>query len=498
MAISKEQPLRPYVQALGDAVDINSVLSAGAVEAFGTVAQMQSATYLTAGMVCHTNGFHSEGDGGAAWYVIGTTGTANGMDVLACAGSLLATLIRDKSKTVRVSQLGAMGGGNDDTSVISRAFAMLEAGDTIVIDVDGCLVTQTLALNVNNVNIIGNRLSYNRLNFSGISGYALEINAHGCKVIGMNFINADAESITDVTASQKCVRIVDLTASDFFNIDFECCDCEFTYFASAITAYGKNANIHDCLFSGCLNGVTFEDNYDNRGTTTQRRGLIVRNCIFHGGDYGIVSGYTIDTINSFPVFGVINTYGSRETVVEGNIFNSSYYGYMYKGPSGGLVLSGNTTESHTGIVGLAYLTRGTGQVDSPCVVQDNVIKCAQSLTATLATLLPLLYPLVTANAVTTLEAVGNSVYHYASFITAINASAVASGNYVLLANYNTDVGLFNLRNATANKSLKAVGNIFDGATGSTSRIKSTTSYTFNLNADYSTLNYENAAHIANS
>lgn len=91
MAISKDQPLRPYVQALGDAIDNGDIISAGAVEAFGTVAQMQAATYLTDGMVCHTNGFHVEGDGGAAYYMIGTTGTANGMDVLALQGGLLAT-----------------------------------------------------------------------------------------------------------------------------------------------------------------------------------------------------------------------------------------------------------------------------------------------------------------------------------------------------------------------------------------------------------------------
>lgn len=82
MAISKEQPLRPYVQALGDsvdslndAVDIGDIVSADAVQAFDTVAEMQVAAYLTSGMTCHTNGNVTVGDGGAAWYTVGTSGT---------------------------------------------------------------------------------------------------------------------------------------------------------------------------------------------------------------------------------------------------------------------------------------------------------------------------------------------------------------------------------------------------------------------------------------
>ena len=63
----------------------------GNVKAFDTVADMQAAT-LEAGDICHTNGFHAAGDGGAAFYKIAASGTANGMDVLALQNSLYATL----------------------------------------------------------------------------------------------------------------------------------------------------------------------------------------------------------------------------------------------------------------------------------------------------------------------------------------------------------------------------------------------------------------------
>ena len=62
--------------------------------AFDTVAAMQrTRNLLYVGAICHTNGFHASGDGGAAWYVISDTGTANDMDVLALHGGLVATLV---------------------------------------------------------------------------------------------------------------------------------------------------------------------------------------------------------------------------------------------------------------------------------------------------------------------------------------------------------------------------------------------------------------------
>lgn len=59
---------------------------------YPTVAAMKNGKNLTAGTICHTNGFHASGDGGAAWYLISDTGTANEMDVIAC-GDLFANLI---------------------------------------------------------------------------------------------------------------------------------------------------------------------------------------------------------------------------------------------------------------------------------------------------------------------------------------------------------------------------------------------------------------------
>lgn len=62
------------------------------VRGFETVADMQAADDLIEGMICHANGFHTSGDGGAAYYTIGASGTADNCTVIAC-GNLFASRV---------------------------------------------------------------------------------------------------------------------------------------------------------------------------------------------------------------------------------------------------------------------------------------------------------------------------------------------------------------------------------------------------------------------
>lgn len=68
------------------------------VQAFDTVAAMQAATYLEAGMTCHTNGNATVGDGGAAYYKVAASGD------IALQGGLYATAVQG-TQTQRVSIL---------------------------------------------------------------------------------------------------------------------------------------------------------------------------------------------------------------------------------------------------------------------------------------------------------------------------------------------------------------------------------------------------------
>ena len=69
-------------------------VSKEAVQTFETAAAMQAATWLESGMTCHTNGFHSAGDGGAAYYTVGASGD------IALQGGLYASEVKNSQYEV--------------------------------------------------------------------------------------------------------------------------------------------------------------------------------------------------------------------------------------------------------------------------------------------------------------------------------------------------------------------------------------------------------------
>lgn len=77
--------------------------SGGPSTIFETVADMQAAS-LNVGDVVETAGFYSAGDGGGAKYQIQSTGTANGMDLIAVAGGKIAKIILQE--TAYTEQIG--------------------------------------------------------------------------------------------------------------------------------------------------------------------------------------------------------------------------------------------------------------------------------------------------------------------------------------------------------------------------------------------------------
>lgn len=86
---------------------------------FDTVAEMQSSEILKNGMVAMTLGFRNEGAGGAL-YLLSNSGTANGMDVIACENGLFASLVAYGQ--VSLESLGAYANGNnDDLPIVTYA-----------------------------------------------------------------------------------------------------------------------------------------------------------------------------------------------------------------------------------------------------------------------------------------------------------------------------------------------------------------------------------------
>ena len=140
---------------------------------FENVTDMKASDDLISGMICHTNGFNEKGDGGAAWYEISDTGTANEKNVIAC-GELFANLITQKSM-VNVDMLGAVGDGiEDDSSIIQFAvnnyrYIEFTNGKTYNIETAITISSANTTINGNNATIkaaianafvLGNNLAF--------------------------------------------------------------------------------------------------------------------------------------------------------------------------------------------------------------------------------------------------------------------------------------------------------------------------------------------------
>lgn len=87
------------------------------IRAFDTVADMEAARDLKDGAVCHTLGFHEAGDGGASFYKVTSSGTANGMRVIYCDGCGMYANLVITEPFVTPEQFGAYGDGTHDDTV---------------------------------------------------------------------------------------------------------------------------------------------------------------------------------------------------------------------------------------------------------------------------------------------------------------------------------------------------------------------------------------------
>lgn len=108
---------------LGSGLEVTDDVLSTTSRFYETVADMQADTTLTSGMICHTNGFHTSGDGGAAFYKITASGTANGMDVIALENGMYAELNIDQN--LCPEQLGAYGDASDySDAAIAKAIEL--------------------------------------------------------------------------------------------------------------------------------------------------------------------------------------------------------------------------------------------------------------------------------------------------------------------------------------------------------------------------------------
>lgn len=258
----------------GDITSIETALDK-TVYGYETVSDMQDDTNLTAGMIAHTNGFHSSGDGGAAWYVISATGTANGMDVIALDNGAFATLVIT-GDSVTPEQFGAYGdGATSDLSAISAAF---NSGYNVIAK-NKYLIDDILTVDVDNVTIKGCNSGLMKFTYSSDTEWAVTFTVNNFEINGLSF-EADA---TAGTWAYKKIKFSDSSYVKLINCHFESLEtytlgldfydnwhdvevsgCSFNYdslqsgsyssggvwFRTGYTGDAYNLNINDCTFNG--------------------------------------------------------------------------------------------------------------------------------------------------------------------------------------------------------------------------------------------------------
>lgn len=89
----------------------------GYVRSFETVAAMQASTTLVLGTVCHTNGFHASGDGGAAYYTVGASGD------IALQGGLYASEVNVSLSNAAIDEITDGGTPSSDGFVDETGLA---------------------------------------------------------------------------------------------------------------------------------------------------------------------------------------------------------------------------------------------------------------------------------------------------------------------------------------------------------------------------------------
>lgn len=258
------------------------------VRTYDTVADMQSDDNLLSGMVCHTNGFHANGDGGAAYYTVGASGTANGMDVLALQGGLFATLVVTEPY-VTPEMFGAYGDGtHDDTAILRHCIKSdtnLELSGTY-------LISGRLAINsVSNFRMHGGTITRAaNQTFNTIEGQLCDNITFDCVTFDGNGNDRDmtytwkdnVQACIILSSNCKSIHVIDCTVlafnygvfilgADAMNVptsyeNSSLCGtirgCMFHNCHSPIDTYGKGLAVdHNVLYDITGNAIQIEPNY---------------------------------------------------------------------------------------------------------------------------------------------------------------------------------------------------------------------------------------------
>ena len=364
--------------------DFEDEIKYSALRSFDTVIDMQGATYLTEGMVCHTNGFHASGDGGAAYYIVSASGTANGMDVLACAGGLYATLVVTEPY-VMPEQFGAYGDGtHDDTAVIN---AIISNNATIAFNNGAIYLTAPIVLTaLNDVMLLGNDATLR------IDNSQNSYNDTGCiSVVNCSNVTIDGLKVTTtaLASNNQNTDVTPLYTTGMFGVSIQhstyitITNCDVSLVKDGIsTEYSDHLVITSNVIYNCGQEpmavrhskyvrIIGNDCYWHLGDgillkgyySSEFWGTTISNNVLHDGKVGIITdiiGHTYYNMGGGVTCNaetITNGYVYNGLVVSSNQFLNTHYAVMI-GNINNAIVNGNI--ANVGLVNNEYTQNGFG------------------------------------------------------------------------------------------------------------------------------------------
>ena len=331
-----------------------------AVRAFATVADMQAATDLDAGVTCHTNGFHEEGDGGAAFYIVSTEGTVNGMDVLACNDGLKATLVVQNSR-VDLRQLGCAGNGTTDESSLMLyalsnykyidVYATLGISHVDITGLSGKTIDghgvggfvstdreQTIiSTDITNTSSSADNMTFAGLSFLGSGYYDGLTSSRQNSDSGLRIYNGgDSNTVSNCTFKDfGCVAVS--ISGDNATISNNVITCSIAFSGSysplnynfGISVDGDNATVRGNLVSGCIQCIVTGDNFTNSRIVENNLTGKIQHCVYvEGGTGNVISGNAIDASDGICGIKIQNAASKYQTpiknvTVSNNVINGA-------------------------------------------------------------------------------------------------------------------------------------------------------------------------------
>ena len=155
------------------------------------------------------------------------------------------------------------------------------------------------------------------------------------------------------------------TASLNGNIDAHIVNCEFVTFATAVRVYGQNLRIEGCMFSRCLEGISYVS--VDADYACELKGFVIQNNRFHQLRTAIVNMAALQG-------GILR----RSTLITGNLADIVFR--FYSGYGTNLTMIGNAV-TYTPTGGNSQVNLLDEGLDSYCLISNNTFDAAASATS---------------------------------------------------------------------------------------------------------------------